>query len=370
MKLLLLSDLNSIHTKRWTQSLSAAGLELCVFGIEACTDNFYQTLPNVTTGSSSGKARKRGTFSKLFYLSSLRNLREVYREFKPDIVHAHYASSYGLLGSVLKHRPYFISVWGSDVYDFPQKNWFNRKLLIRNLNRADVICSTGETMALETQKYTEKKIHVIPFGVDTGLFKPSADLNNQTNAPFTFGIVKSLERHYGIDLLIRAFAVLAHRFPTKALRLIIAGDGSLFTELKKLAVDIGVAEHVNFTGRVAHQLLPACLNQMDVVVVPSERESFGVAAIEASACEKPVIVSNVGGLPEVVLDGETGIVLENRTAELLAKKMEFLMLNPESSNKMGKKGRQNVMAKYEWSNNVSEMIRLYERSLGLSAANG
>lgn len=360
MKLLFLSDLNSIHTKKWVRSLSENGIELFVFGIDVLKTDFYEQLPNVTV--SSGEIAV-GASSKFSYLNARKALKKVYKEFQPDIVHAHYATSYGLLGSFLKHTPFFISVWGADIFDFPNESFIKKAIVKRNLRKATVICSTSEVMALETKKYTSKHVNVVPFGVDMEQFTSTGKAVDP-NA-LVFGIVKTLEDKYGIAYLIDAFDLLRKHDPTKNHQLLIVGGGSKEHDLKKHVQELNLAESVNFVGPVNHTEVAHYFNQMDVVVIPStlHSESFGVAAVEASACKKPVIVSNVGGLPEVINDRETGLVAEPKNAIDLFEKMNFLAENTEKIIEFGEAGRKNVIQKYVWDENVRTMIDLYKKAL-------
>lgn len=358
MRLLLLSDLNSVHTKKWVRGLSDNGIELFVFGIDTLKSTYYEQFNNVQQYSYGLNV---GTSSKYAYLKSRGELKRIYQEFQPDIVHAHYASSYGLLGSLLKHKAYFISVWGTDIFDFPNESFVKRAVIKRNLRRAKVICSTSEVMARETKKYTHKQVHVIPFGVDVDRFRST---NREVNPnELVFGIVKVLEDKYGISYLIDAFHLLTKSDASKRHRLLIVGGGSREQTLKKQVNRLGLDEQVEFTGRVEHEKVPLYFNKMDVVVIPSTSESFGVAAVEAAACEKPVIVSNVGGLPEVVIGNKTGLVAQAKNANDLFKKMKSLADSPENISLFGKAGRENAIEKYTWSENVLQMIELYQKEL-------
>lgn len=360
MKLLLLSDLNSIHTKKWVRGLAEHGIEIFVFGIDVLKSDFYDQFENVQCASFGIDVNES---SKSSYLKSRSQLKKICAEFQPDIVHAHYASSYGLLGSFLKHKSYFISVWGSDIFDFPNDSFIKKAIIKRNLRKASVICSTSEVMARETNKYTNKEVHVVPFGVDTDHFHTT----NKEVQPdqLVYGIVKTLEDKYGISYLIQAFDLLLKDDPTKKHSLLIVGGGSKETELKAMVTELKLNDQVEFAGSVNHDEVATYFNKMDIVVIPStlNSESFGVAAVEASACEKPVIVSNVGGLPEVILDHVTGLVARPKDAVDLFEKMKFLAEAPEKIPAFGKAGRKNVLEKYEWSKNVKTMIELYEKEL-------
>lgn len=358
MKILVLSDLNSIHTKKWVRSLAENGIDLFVFGIDVLKSDFYDQFNNVNVYSHGINV---GSSSKSSYLKSRKALKKIYTDFQPDIVHAHYASSYGLLGSFLKHKPYFISVWGADVFDFPNESFIKKAIIKRNLRKATCICSTSEVMAVETKKYTNKMVHVVPFGVDINQFASSGKPVNPNK--LVFGIVKTLEDKYGISYLISAFALLVKGDPSNEHELLIVGGGSKELDLKKQVEDLQLTNRVQFAGAVAHNEVADYFNRMDIVVIPStlHSESFGVAAVEASACEKPVIVSNVGGLPEVIDDYKTGLVAEPKNAKDLFEKMNYLCEHPEKIIEYGKAGRENVLKKYIWNDNVRTMINLYEK---------
>lgn len=99
---------------------------------------------------------------------------------------------------------------------------------------------------------------------------------------------------------------------------------------------------------------------LTVSVSVSDSESFGVAVIEASACAKPVVVSNVGGLPEVVEDGVTGIIVPPRDPEATAEAIENLILSQDLRTKMGTEGRKRVGRLFDWDKNVKQMAKIYQ----------
>ncbi len=362
MKILLLSDLNSIHTKKWIKALSEKGIEIQAFGLGRPQDDFFDQFENVTVHHAefTNQYGKSG-LNKLKYLKVVKRLKQIEAAFSPDIVHAHYATSYGLIGTFLRHKNFLISVWGEDVFSFPKESVYKKILFKRNLRKAKAIFSTSNVMAKETQRYTKKKVNVVPFGVDVSIFKPI----NQgfRNEDLVIGIVKTLEDKYGIKFLIESFSRVLKTNPNLNLKLLIVGKGRKEEELKAQVSSLGIKEYVEFTGAVAHTSVPSYFNKMDIVVVPSvlDGESFGVAAVEASACEKPVIVSNVGGLPEVVIDGITGLICEPRNSTCLAEKIDLLIQDEQLRIQLGKNGRVHVLKNYDWNQNVALMIDHYRR---------
>jgi len=367
MKILFLSDINNVHTKKWVSGLAKRGCHVLAYGLAAPKDDFYTGMKNVEIAYSEftnqgGPSR----LSKIKYVTAKNKVKRLYKDFQPDIVHAHYATSYGLLGSFLNHHPFAISVWGEDVFSFPKESKIKNFIFNRNIRKADAIFSTSIVMAKETRKYTEKEVVVIPFGVDLNHFKNLNDHGQRDSV--NIGIVKTLEDKYGISYLINAFDILIKKYPDKKLKLTIVGAGSKEAELKDQVKSLRLENLVEFTGRIDHTKIPEAFNQMDIVVIPSvlDGESFGVAAVEASACEKPVVVSNVGGLPEVILDGETGLVVEPKDSKLLADKIEILIEDPKLREQMGKAGRNNVIAKYNWEDNLDLQIQQYQKLLNLN----
>ncbi|MCD7873784.1 MAG: glycosyltransferase, partial [Acidaminococcaceae bacterium] len=147
-------------------------------------------------------------FFKIRYLEALLLLKKVIKIFQPDIIHAHYATSYGLLGALVGFHSYIISVWGSDIFDFPNISLFHKNIIKYNFFKADIILSTSNVMAEEIQKYTSKGIKVTPFGVDINEFKPlNVDSIFKPNK-IVIGTIKTLEEKYGIEYLIRAFSIV------------------------------------------------------------------------------------------------------------------------------------------------------------------
>lgn len=362
MKILILSDIHSTHTKRWVKSLSEKGCQILLFGLLDCDNSFYADLKNVTVynyGFSFHKSSRiyRWTFGKILYFKSLKKIKEKIREFKPDIVHAHYASSYGLLGALTKFHPYIVSVWGSDVYSYPQSGCIYRRLLKYTFKKADLILSTSHCMAQETNKYTDKEIGITPFGVDTELFKPS---KKEGDGTFVIGNVKTLSANYGIDLLIRAFVKICANNPDKPLKLRIVGDGPDKTKLQELSRSLGVESRTEFVGFVDNRKLPEIYNSFDVSVSLSYKESFGVVAVEAMVCGCPVVTSDADGFCEVVEDGVTGYIVPKGNVEAAAAAIQKYIDNPELRTKMGTAGRKRVLELYDWNDNVQTMISYYK----------
>ena len=161
MRISLLAPANSIHTVQWVSLLQARGhvIQLISLHWPATPDDLDQLAQLV-------QLRGRG---HLGYVTAALAARRAIDEFAPDVVHAHYASGYGTLGRLVRRHPYVVSVWGSDVYDFPERSPLRRHLLVGNLRAADAVTATSAALKRRTEYATGDSLDVtvVPFGVVT-----------------------------------------------------------------------------------------------------------------------------------------------------------------------------------------------------------
>lgn len=354
MRISYLADANSPHVIKWVEHFSREHHDIQILSFRPSNNREVQRLTHLL---------KPGWPSRISSFILASKVRSVLATFEPDIVHAHYASSYGTLGRLCGFHPYVLSVWGSDIYDFPRRSWLHRTLVAKNLAAADLVCSTSEHMALETRRYCDRPVTVTPFGVDSARFLPGLNQDHGDDE-IVVGTVKALEPPYGVDILIRSFALVAKRYHEfKKLRLVIAGDGALRKKLELEAKAIGIESQVSFLGAIPYSKVPDLLATFSIFCALSLSESFGVAVLEASACQVPVVVTNVGGLPEVVRDKITGLIVAPRDIEAAAAAISLLIDNPDLRRSFGSAGREFVMKNYEWSDNAKHMDKVYKSVL-------
>jgi len=367
MKVALLADRSDIHTVRWVNGLVDRG-----HGIELLT---------MHSGGDPLRSRVSVHYLNwgppLGYYANVWQLRRSLNQIEPDVFHAHFASGYGTLGRLGGVAPYVLSVWGRDVYEFPYRTPLHRRVLLKNLKAADHLCSTSHAMASRTRSLCKQTapISITPFGVDTTAFSPDGEDRRKQlqldGESLVIGTVKKLNEKYGIDTLIRAFAQLRTRLCAEneqlanSLHLVIVGDGPLRSELERLARSCGIESVTTFVGSVPHADVPSYLRTLNVYVAVSraDSESFGVAVIEASSCGCPVVVSDAGGLPEVVKRGETGIVVPREDSAATSEAIERLVCDPQLRARMGKAGRERVISQYEWAACLDQMEEVYKNVL-------
>jgi glycosyltransferase involved in cell wall biosynthesis len=172
-----------------------------------------------------------------------------------------------------------------------------------------------------------------------------------------------LEPVYGIDTLIKAFKIVKDKLSSSQLKLLIVGEGNQRKELDCLVANLSLEDSVIFTGYVPSSQIVEYFHKIDIFVNLSIRESFGVSVLEALACKIPVIVSDVGGLKEIVINNECGFLVEPNNVMETAVAMEKLIMDKEKRNKFGDAGRIRVKKYFEWNKNLSDVVKVYEHYL-------
>jgi glycosyltransferase involved in cell wall biosynthesis len=341
----IFADERSIHVRRWVSGLRGLGhdVDLITLRKEPSSD-----IGGINLGAS----------GKLTYLAKIPKLRREVAKLSPDIFHAHYASSYGFLASFLNHPRKVVSVWGNDVIDFPGRSVLHKAIIKRSLESARHITATSEFLKAATSKFEIKPvpITVIPFGIDLNLFKFCERRNGNVTR---VGIAKHLHPKYGIDYLLRAFAAISRSHSD--LELLIVGKGPSENEYRALVGNLNLGNKVKFMGALPHEKVAQFLMTLDIFAMPSisDGESFGVAALEASATGLPVVATRVGGVPEVVIENITGMLVDRASVEQLSRALLKLIDEPDLRRKMGQAGRRFVEERYRWEDNLRAMSELY-----------
>jgi glycogen(starch) synthase len=170
----------------------------------------------------------------------------------------------------------------------------------------------------------------------------------------------------GFDVALRGFALLAERFPH--IRLAIAGDGPQRGVLEAEAEALGVGERVEFMGWLGSESVLTVMASASVVLMPSRREGLPLVAIQAAQMARPVIAADVGGLPEVVAHGETGLVVPPEDSGALAQAVGWVLENAEAAERMGRVARTRASALFAWDRYVNVSDALYREIVGRSEA--
>lgn len=358
MKILLLADTYSEHTEKWALGLANSGIHVGIFSFNKASYDWHHH-DNITVFfEPEKKINAESTLTKLAYLKYVNVLKKIIKHFNPDILHAHYATSYGLVGALTGFHPFVISSWGTDVMKFPNKNIVAKSILKYNFKNADLLCATSYTISDYISKITKKGVEVVPFGIDSERFKPAKVNSLFQESDYVIGTVKPLEKLYNQEVLFDAFARLKPKYPN--IKLLIVGTGAHEDKLKEKAKALKLENDIVFTGRIPFEDVNKYYNMMKIMVNISEYESFGVSVVEAMACEVPVIVTNVGGLKEIVKDDTLGLKVDKPGVEETAAALEKLINDEKFYKEIAVNSRAHVLANYEWKSNLNTMINLYK----------
>jgi glycosyltransferase involved in cell wall biosynthesis len=299
------------------------------------------------------------------------------REANTDIIHAHWAIPTGPAAVMAARKlgvPSVITMHGGDVYvnpeqgyDFPTR-WYVRPALRWTLRHAHALTAITEDCRQHALRAGAPAEHIRLVFNGTDLRRFSPDQNGSAPdlrfGPHMIFACRQLFPRKGIRFLLEAAAQLKPRFPD--LKVVLAGDGFERPELARLAADLGIAGDVTFLGWVPNTDLPPYYRAAAVSVIPSLEEGFGIPAAEAMGCEVAVVASDAGGLPEVVEDGVTGLVVPRGDSGALAKAIGALLQDPERRRVMGQAGRLRALRLFDWDRSAEQFEQLY-REIGVRA---
>lgn len=339
MKIALLAPANSIHTVKWFNNLIVDGHEVHLISA-------HKLDTNNPPFDINGTIHYLNPLAPLGYAFGFWKLKQLLKTIHPDILNVHYATGYGLLARLSDFHPTLLSVWGSDVYEFPKKSLLHKKLLIANLTYCDSIASTSQCMGQETRLLIPSKpIFITPFSVNIDQFIPKTIDECMIKKTITIGTVKGLKKIYAIDVLIKAFSIAQKKLPDYKLELVIAGQGDQLDELVNLTSELK-AENVNFLGFISNDQVPDLLKTFDIFAALSRQESFGVAVIEAAASGLPVVVSDAEGFKEIVKDNVTGLITPIDDSAAAAEAIIHLIENPNIRKTLSTNAREFVLSEF------------------------
>jgi glycosyltransferase involved in cell wall biosynthesis len=214
----------------------------------------------------------------------------------------------------------------------------------------------------------QRRVVVIPHGVDTARFNPSVEgdsvrltngLSENTKVVLFVGALTRWHYYKGHDVLINAFRIVANEIDDS--HLIVVGGGELVRGSVTLANDLGLEGHTTFTGSVSEESLPKYYASCDLLVLPSrdESEGYGLVILEAMAAGKPVVGSRVGGIPSVIRDHETGLLVEPNNPRELAEAIITLLLDDGLRRKMGSAARR-FAEEHDWERVTRDVEAVYQ----------
>ncbi len=277
-----------------------------------------------------------------------------------QIVHTHgyFAGTMGRISAFLARTPVIISHVHTTDWNFSKRNLWVERVLSRITARIICCANVVEDFLISHEKLDPKKLVTIYNGVHCRKEEEiSTKVFNSNRGTIRIITIASLVENKGHKYLLDALSkiVLHH----SVIELSVVGDGPLKARLMDYAKSLGVYDHTKFSGLMDD--VRTILKDSDILVLPSvEREGLSIALIEAMCQGKPVIGTNIGGIPEVIEDGVNGYLVPPRDSNALAEKLEILIKDKQERERMGVEGRKKFQERFDARIMISKIEELYK----------
>lgn len=314
----------------------------------------------------------KGELDPIQDLRSVSLLVSLLRRERVTILHAHGAKAglVGRLAGLWARTPILLVTVHNSIFAAEWPRWKKRvfaaaeAILARWTSRIITVSEALRQEIIKCEKLRPAQLVTIYNGIEPDLFclrENREALRSHLGLPVNQPVVITVARlasQKGIRYLVEAAALFP---PEHRPFFLVVGDGPLRGELVRQAATLGVNKHLFFTG--SRNDLPQLLNAADLLVLPSLTEGLGLVLLEAMAASLPVVATRVGGIPEVVVDGETGILVPPRDPAALAQAIEILLANPERARAMGAAGRERVRRFFTVEKMARSVMALYREEL-------
>lgn len=311
-----------------------------------------------------------------FFVSGVFHLFHLHHKHHFDVIHAHWLLPNGFIGAVLSKIfkiPLVITLHGSDIFVSKQNPFF--KMLAKwTLKQTSMVTSVTPAFMPDLAAFgvPRERRCLIPNGINAEEFsrppqKHLTDLRKKLEIPADHLIIFALGRivlKKGFDILIQAFPCIQEKVPQATL--LIGGDGSDLQRLKALAKKKGVSDRIRFPGSINRLMIPKYFHLCDLFVLPAIVDPSGnvdgcpIVILEAMACGKPVVASQISGIPVVVKDGKTGILVAEKNVEELAGALITLLTNHRKREQLGQAGQQRILKELTWNKITKQFKDVYQ----------
>jgi glycosyltransferase involved in cell wall biosynthesis len=280
-----------------------------------------------------------------------------------DIIHSHIFPAMFCGALSKRNKKLVITLQGGDIGEYKESSRFIRMMempfIFWSLRKADLVHCVSTHIAEAAGRLGAGRLVVVPNGVDTSIFRPldRYQLRKKLGYNPKGKIVVSTSRltpKNGLDYLIKAIA------PLGEVKLVIIGEGEQRKQLESLIQSLELKNRVSLLGARPHQELPQYLAIADVFCRPSVNEGFGISFIESMACRIPTIGTAVGGITDIIKNGENGILVLPENAKTLSRAIKRIIEDERLARQIAEKGFQTVEARFTWEEILRQMENVYD----------
>jgi L-malate glycosyltransferase len=365
MRICFLATGRSVHTYNWIKFFAKKGHQVHLI----CFEEYkFERLENLTVHII------RPVLPKIKIVSYLTSswldpsinsfkIKKLVRKINPDILHAHYLTTYGLLGYFIHFPLFVVTLWGSDILIAPKKSSFHRIMAKFILNSSKLVTCDSERVKEECQKYLAdpEKVKVVLWGVDLSLFRERQDMRlNQKKIVILS--TRGFAPLYNIDTIINSIPSVVKNYPD--VKYVLKWMYERDSGLQQQAASLKVTEFIEFVFKnIDYKDFPAFHYEADIFISVPSSDSSSISLLEAMACGLPVIVSDLPANREWITDGWNGFIVPVRDPEKLAEAIIQLIENPDLMRLFGKRNAQIVRDRADREKHMSRMEGLYQQLL-------
>jgi len=298
-------------------------------------------------------------------------LRRTLSRIDPQVIHAHFGDMGVLIEPVARELniPLVVTFHGYDISILPETNfWAEKYKELFKTASAIIGVSNYICQKLEHRGADSKKTFMIHNGIDINKFCPESDAGSE-EGKFTFTFIGRFVDKKAPVMLLKSYRYLLQKYNITDVELQMIGNGPLLSRSKEFVKANDMERFVRFLGFVDHKKIPAFLHSSDVYVQHSMRagsgdeEGMGVTLAEASASAVPVIATRHNGFPDVIIDKETGYLVEEGDFEAMGEKMYRLYEDKPLRLQMGREGRKHIENSFEKLKQTDKVVSLYKKVL-------
>ena len=357
-KLCFLANGNSVHTRRWIEYFTNRDYEVHLITFHG--SDSVSNLDNLIIHNL-----YRRTFKFINFVYYILISKVIISKIKPDLVHAHYVTHYGVAAFFLGVHPFILTAWGSDILIDPKQNPMVGYLVKRVLNKADVITCDADHMLKVINKYCgdKEKTQLIFFGTDLTKFRRHdvgvvSDHILLQKKDLTVISLRGLNKIYDIETLIKSIPFVKEKHPF--VHFLIGGEGPEKENLMAMVSSNNLSNNVTFLGMLPNSELPEYLSISDVYISTSLSDAgLSASTAEAMACQLPVLITDFGDNGLWVKNNINGFLFSCGDYEQLANKLIYLLDNQQERIKMGDNNRKLIDKQLNYHKEMSKVEHIY-----------
>lgn len=319
MKICLLGDAGSIHIQRWCEFFRDNGDEVYLLSFRK---GFIAGVNVINLGENMKVDILGGNFQ---YLKKIFEIKRCIKDIRPDIVNAHYLTSYGLIGALINFKNLIVSTWGSDILVTPYRNLIYKTLTKYVIKKCSLLTSDSKFMSDKIIELggQEEKVLTVPMGIDLRVFNNN---NKKSIEKVTrFLSMRTLTKNSNIDIIIKAFYRLSKEI--QDIELTIVNDGDMKEELENIVNKIQLNEKIKILGSVNRNKVVSLLKDKDVYISIPTSDSTSVTLLEAMSCGIFPIVSDLPANKEWIEDSSNGYILKDISVDEMYEAMKKAINN-------------------------------------------